>query len=129
MRIVLFAALAALMLAGCASDPEPASKPESFDLRVTAEVAPKYVKPIEGGCDSNGASNGTPVLVRDESGTTVGAGALGAGSLQPDGGCHFRANVTVADGREFYEVTIGDRAPATVPAARARAGFSLTFGY
>ena len=129
MRIVLVAALAALALAGCSSDPEPPAEPESFDLRVTAQIAPKFVTPIAGGCDSNGVSKGSPVLVRDESNTTVGAGALGGGSLQPDGACHFYANITVAEGREFYEVTIGDRAPATVPADRARTGFSLSFGY
>ncbi|OZE22145.1 hypothetical protein CH262_18920 [Rhodococcus sp. 05-2255-1e] len=67
--------------------------------------------------------------MRDESETTVGTAALGGGSLQPDGACHFYANVTVVEGREFYEVTICDRAPATVPADRARSGFSLSFGY
>lgn len=131
MRLGLFV-LATLVLAGCSTD-QRADEPESFAMNGVVTVGQRFVEPVESlYCKTRGMTpnltEGTPVVISDGAGVTVGSTALGQGARQPDGTCKFRFTPDVPNGVDFYAVKIGSADPVTIDAAAAQREVGLNFG-
>jgi hypothetical protein len=121
-----------LLLAGCGSGSSPSAKtapPKVFtvsgdvlvDLNLSAALARKgkpYVgQPCTAADDFNDISEGTQVVVADETGRTLALGELEAGRLDTTSGttlltadCGFGFSVpNVPDGHHFYKISVGRR--------------------
>jgi hypothetical protein len=62
-------------------------------------------------------TEGTAVVVRDESGTTIAAGRLGVGAYTRDGGdCIFEFTIDDVPEAAFYSVEVADRGEITYSA-------------
>lgn len=90
---------------------------------------------ISGGasCVGTGGFNdireGTQVVIRDETGTTVGVGQLEAASASLSTRCTFAFTVDgVPTGADFYEVEISHRGGITFSQEELERGVSLTLG-
>ncbi|WP_037184902.1 hypothetical protein [Rhodococcoides fascians] len=132
MRKLMLAALSAVTLAACSSE-QAASDAEPIDIEVALNVAPTHVQRLANGCEARplvGVAERTPVVIRNDSGTTIGASQFAAGIVQTDGSCVLSAQIEVSETSDFYEVTIGRREPVTMPADRVQNGsLALRVGY
>lgn len=130
MRIA-FAALAAVLLAGCASGatPAPSAQPPTLagSLSLTDKgVSAKWDTFPDGhrettDCYGTGGFAdirvGTPIQVKNESGTIVGAGALVLDRAASVGETCAYTFAFPLGAATFYSVTIGSRAGPVYPAA------------
>lgn len=148
---VSLAALAIGVAAGWAVFHKPAAQTDAAPAPAGTTATSAATIPVSGSisltdgwrnindvaCDANPArgytdiSAGTAVTIGDQTGQTIGIGALGPGKLTGDGAqriCQFAFNVTVPAGKTTYTVTISHRGTQSYTPAQVEQVLDVTLG-
>lgn len=74
---------------------------------------------------------GAPIVIGDQSGTTIATGQLAAGHVQGSGSglrCAFAFDIAAPAGKSFYTITISHRGTQTFSADQIKQAIMLTLG-